>query len=1028
MAQLKFGSAGVSAKEIDLTGPVTVQPTGIPAGIVGTSVRGRAYVPTTVGIVKDFTSKFGKSDGKKFGPLAVKEWLTNASSVTFLRVLGIGTGEKRNDDGSVSAAGFVAGEKQPHVDTGVIESNPYANANGPLGRTAFLGCFMSESAGSTVFSDAGLQGVGGVTPGVNTAVPVIRGVLMFASGVIGRLSASSGPSSTAPGSTVAAAEGSGQGSHLGTVTLTANGVSKQEFVLLLNGHKGLDAQNPNVITASFDMTAVNYLGTALNRDPYKLQKAGHYLYSAWDIYPTLAVVTGTGLVAAASGSGATLNNKPGSEFSAFLLTGSQARHTATATAPDYEGFEDRFTHAKTPWVTSQKFGGSPQNLFRFHAIDSGASISDKVKLSIENIVLSSDPSNSFGSFDVVIREIADRDTEQRVLEQFRGLNLDPQSDRYVAKIIGDLNVYFDFDKSSSKQKLTVDGNYENKSNYVRVEMADSVESGDVDATALPVGVRGYYHLLTSGSSPLATGTSDQIAGTHPDALKRAVTPPVPFRSSIAIGTGNKIAAQSQMYWGVQFEHVTDPAQPNSSVKRNLSIPAFATHFPLHGVGVANVWVGDNENAADTAANGIVDADRFERTAFSLENIKVVTGSSGLADPQKWANAAYVRAGTITADDSAKTRAWKIEDAVQANRKFAKFSLFMQGGFDGVNIFNRDEAELTNTAVTQDMDSAAGRGTNNGPAVKSYLKAIEIMQNTSDVDIQLLALPGIRHSVVTDTAIQATVSRFDALLIMDLEERDGTNTVVTGSSQKVSVTNTVSALSDRALNTSFAATYFPDVVTIDQDTKTALRVPPSVVVLGAFALNDKLGHPWFAPAGFTRGKLPSAQEASVLLSKENMDLLYDANVNPLVAFPGDKLQDLQPTGGVTVWGQKTLYAVASSLDRVNVRRLLISLRREVRLISRNFQFEPTLPATLAAFQAAVTPRLERVKQLKGLDGYRVVIDTTTTTQADIDNNTIRGVIVVKPKKTIEFVSIDFVVTNEVELAGYIEISRKTWLKH
>jgi len=158
MAELTFNSAGVGTQEIDQSGPLTVEPSGIPAGVVGTSLKGPAFVPVTLGVVDDFYAKFGKTDGKKFGPLAVSEWLRHAGSATYLKVLGAGRGEKRltggANAGSVQDAGFVVGERQPNA-TGAFAANPYANAgSNHQGRTFFLGCYMSESTDSTYFSDA----------------------------------------------------------------------------------------------------------------------------------------------------------------------------------------------------------------------------------------------------------------------------------------------------------------------------------------------------------------------------------------------------------------------------------------------------------------------------------------------------------------------------------------------------------------------------------------------------------------------------------------------------------------------------------------------------------------------------------------------------------------------------------------------------------------------------------------------------------------------------------------------------------
>jgi len=1009
VAQAKFGSAGVTAREIDLSSPLTVEPSGVPAGVIGTANKGPAFVPVTVGTDTDFYAKFGRTDGKKFGPLAAIEWLRNAGSVTYMRVLGIGDGKRRVADGtlagSVNDAGFVVGENQPHETTGFLLANPYANTGGPSGRTYFLGAFMSESAGSTVFSSAGLQGTGGVTGDVNSAVPIIRGILMAASGVVLRLSSSFVPSA-APLSSFVATAGGGQGSMLGDVILKDGTKSKQEFTVILNGHKGTDPSYPNILTASFDMTAPNYFSNVLNKDPFKMQQAGHYLYTYFDVHPVAARLTGSSIITGTLGADAATAAKVGLEPSAFLVTGAADYNAGTDTIPNYENFEDRFSSAATPWIVSQKFGGSAINLFRFVSVDAGEGMSQRIKFSIENIARSDDPANKYGTFDVVIRDLLDRDDEPVPREAFRGVTLDPSSDRYIAKIVGDVRTYFEFDKVESSQKLVVEGNYSLRSNLVRVEVSSLVENSEIDPTALPVGVRGPSHLVTSGSAPLAVTSSVQLAVSN--AMKRAVEIPLPMRSNITVGSGNKRAANSAYYWGVQFEHTTNLTTPNASIIPNKSINGFAKFLPDFMTNTQNVVVSNNEGTGDTVENGIMDADRFNRNFFSLENIQVVTNSTGLADPAKWVDAAYVRKGNITPDDAAKTRAFKVADLTQPNRKYCKFSFIMQGGFDGTNIFDRNESEINNAAVTADMNDTA-RALNKGPNVRAYAKAIEIMKDTTAADLQLLAIPGMRHSVVTDAAALAVKDRFDALYLMDIEEYDATDTLITSSVQIPHVGNTVTNFVGRAVDNSFAAAYYPDVIVTDPNTNTNVVVPPSVVVLGAFALNDRVGFPWFAPAGFTRGALQTTLEATVKLYKDNMDSLYEADVNPIVSFPGQAPVGGQ-AGGLVIWGQKTLQAAATALDRVNVRRLLIALRREVREVANTIIFEPNRETTLQRFEAAVRPRLERIQAQKGIDSFLVRIDTTTTTQLDVENNTIKGKIFVLPTKTVEFVSIDFVVTN------------------
>jgi len=1022
MAKLKFGSAGVTAREIDLTGPITQEPIGIPAGIIGTSLSGPAFVPVTVGNLSDWTAKFGASDGKKFGPLAVREWLRNAQAVTYLRVLGAGDGKKRTDTGEVTNAGFTVGEKQPNPDA--IDDSDFANLGGPLGRTYFLGCFMSESAGSEVFSEAGIQTS-------TKSIPIIRGVLMAPSGVIIRMSSSmpgSGLSSAAPGSSLVVTETNANGTHIGNVVLSENGAAKEEFVLLLNGHIGT-ANDPNVLTASFDVTSNNYIADVLNTDPFKIQTKGHYLYANWDVHPALAVVTGSGVIHVDSGS----TPQGGREPSSFLITSSLGRNVGGANVPNYENFRDRFGHAVSPMFISQKLGGKAINLFRLHALDDGEGVSTNYKISIENINKSNDPLNKYGTFDVLIREFSDRDLDKKILpnERFAGVSLDPSSDRYIAKVIGDVKAYYDFDRELSSQKLVVEGNYPNRSNYVRVEVNADIENGFVDPVALPMGFRGIDHLVTSGSSPLSVLSShsvasilSQITNTSASFLKNAVTPPLPFRSKITTGAEWTVKEQVEkgFYWGVQFEHPEALLKKNSSIVQNKGIKSFAKFFPKFVVGEANFVTGSNEGQASTAALGIVDADLFCNNIFTLENIQVVTGSSGNADPDKWIKAVYVRGGapdaggylasSIGDTDSAKTRPFRVDDLAD-NKRFAKFSAIMQGGFDGVNIFDDNEANITNLAVVADMTSGYGRGLNEGPSVSSYLKAIDIMKNTVNVDIQLLAIPGIREPLVSNTAINATEERFDALYIMDIEQQDENGDNIRTDSGLPSVTNTLNTFKDRSLDSSFTAAYFPDVLYRDP-VGVNLQVPPSVVVLGALALNDAVGHPWFAPAGFTRGALPQdALEARVKLSQAELDKLYDNSINPLLAFPGAPRSGTNPASGLVVWGQKTLQLAASALDRVNVRRLLIEIRRQVREIANTIIFEPNREATLARFSAAVTPRLQRIQALSGLERFKVVIDSSTTTQDDILNNTLRGKIFVQPTKSIEFVSLDFVVTNNIQ---------------
>jgi phage tail sheath protein FI len=1153
MAERVFKSAGVVAREIDLSAPSQNTPSGVPAGVIGTAEEGPAFVPVTVSNFRSFQSTFGSIDGSKFGPIAVNEWLRNAQSATYVRVLGIGDGKRKNTtSGKVTNAGFVVGARQVDANGNLATDNPYANSGvGSIeGRSYFLGCFMSESAGSTVFSSAGVQkttvasgakatktltvvsrhmdntddlvikdghgnqltitigiaeawsvksgeftsldltaggtageatftiaynvaGVGSVTdyakgfiniiraaasysdaegrgfkltadayaasatnivlradgqagnnatvtatntagsPGIaddlglttgvetdgfaggingNHAVPILRGVLLAPSGVVLHLSGNS-RSANVPVKTETARllDGSAMGRH-GAITGSVN-LSTEVFSLLLNGHKSTTTY-PNIITASFDLlNEQQYFRNVFNTDPTKIEQAGHLLYSSYDIHPNLANVTGSGVISAGNYSKG--DSESALEDVGFLLTSSLGRGAASAVVPDYEGFETRFTYAESPFVMTQKYGSDNKNLFKVIALSAGKKPNQRFKITIDNLTRAN--STTYPSFDLLVRDFFDSDEDPVVLEAFRNINLDPTSNRFIGRVIGDLNVYFDFDKSTLSQKINVKGDHPVLSNYIRIEMSDNLKAGNIPVDAMPMGFRGPLCLNTSGS--IMCQEEDSVF-TLSDYHRRVVQPPIPYRKSIAVGTGEKKRVNTSLNWGVQFNNQTDINEPNKPSLFNESFISIVKFFPKHRLDVSNFNV-----ASDT----------FNNNKFCLENIQIRTGSGGTAggnlkaDPEYWLSASYVRTGNISSNATNKTRALEPRDfEVPGNRRYSGFNLFLQGGFDGVNIFDNDKSNLTNNAARREMNDS-DQGERNGPTVAAYRKAVDIMGSKADVDIKLLAIPGIREPGVTDYAISAVESRFDALYIMDIEETNNAGVVLTGSGV-ASVKKTVDNFKNRGLDSSFAAAYFPDVTktvlttTIGRSNsveENLITVPPSVVALGAFSYNDAVAHPWFAPAGFTRGALEAVESAAIRFNRNNLDDVYDADINPLTAFPGT---------GVVIWGQKTLLQNSSALDRVNVRRLLINIRRSVRNVANTLLFEPNRQETLDRFNSLVNPILQRVQEQGGVDRYKVIIDTTTTTQADVENNTIRGKIFLQPTRAVEFVALDFVVTN------------------
>lgn len=995
-------SPGVLAREFDISQPTTRTPTGVPALVISTTVKGPAFVPTMLTTLNQYVTVFGGINANTpLGFLSAREWFSNTSvPLMQVRVLGAGQGLARNNDGTVTSAGFVVGAQQPSGSGGALGHNIYANAGGVTGSVYMLGCFMSESVGSTYLSDAGLQ-TG------TTAVPIIRGVLFAPSGVVLRLS-SAAQASNAPASNFVATEANFSGGFTGSINLDSG---QQSFVMILNGHIGTDTRYPNVITASFDPQAANYFPSVFNTDPLKTQQAGHFLYSNFDVFSAVAVPTGSGVIVANSGSAyGTKQNI------AFIVpaSGSGATHTSntgSTITPNFEGFEDRYGHAFSPWVISQGFGGVPQNLFRFHHLSDGEASNGDIKISIVNIQPGT-ATQPYGVFTVLVKSMTGIDAEG-ALETFTNCSLDPTSPNYIAKKIGTINTFFNFDSDLASQKIVTDGSYTNNSRFVRVEVVDAVDAGELNASAMPFGFRGPQHLVTQGSSSLYNIRDRETVafpyfatssvGLVP--LYKASQPPVPMRLNLKKAAASS-GVDTGLFWGVQFQNVTSITDPNGSSIFNPSMLGYSAYYPGF-TDSTNVQasVFNNNGAATTTASGILDSDLFNNNLFSLEKVKIVTGSGDRPDTSTTAllSWSYVRAGGIAANESTKTRALSVNDLVEnaAVQTLAKFSFYLERGFDGVRIFNEDTRYLKNAAVSQEITQTT-RGLTNGPTVQSHIKSIGIISDVNDVSIQLLTMPGIRVRYVTDTAINAVENdRFDCFYIMDPEQYDVNGTSITGSYETVNVSQTAAAFVDRGVNSSFAAAYFPDVNIVTTSGTVYEKMPPSVAVLGAFAKNDTVGQPFNAPAGFTRGTLANVTDFAVSLNQANSDTLYVARLNLLLSKQGV---------GPVVWGQKTLLNKDSLLNRVNVRRLLISIRRDVRQVATRFLFEPARASTLSAFNAAVQPIMARYQAAGGVEKYKVVIDATTTTQADLDNKTLRGKIFLIPTTSLEFFTIDFYVTN------------------
>jgi hypothetical protein len=998
-----MAAPGIVLREIDLTGGLTdTQPSGRSAGVIGTATQGTAFVPLTFADNTQFAKEFGQPDAHYHAPFALHEWLNNASAGTYVRVLGAGDCKTRSlsspNAGNVTNAGFVVGSQKVQTNSGQLANNQYATAGGLEGRTYFLGCYMSESAGSWAFSGAGLQSS-------DAAQPIVRGVLFAASGVQIALSSSAPGVTSDTYSSAATTESPAKGWFTGSLDLQGG---NQKFVLFLNGHND-SVSYPSVLTTSFDSTSNDYFGSKLNRDPLLLEEHGYVLYNHYDIPTVLAVPTGSGVSAEANIRRVDVGTAI--EEIVFCLTGSQTRNDGSTTSPNYEGFQDRYTHPMTPYFVSQNFGGTRYDLFKIHARSDGEYANSLYKVSIENIKYPS-VAGAYSKFTVKIRSWDDTDDSPVVMENYVDCDLDPDSESFIGKKIGDLNVYYDFDRSTDAQKVIEDGLYGKSSRIVRVEINEDVINKMIPTNTMPVGHRGYYHLVTSGNGLLSTGSVDNSSHLNV-LLTDAKELPVPFRHSINVGGAagvDGVYGESKFYWGTQFEAYNTLSQPNDGTQllNADSLLAYTKYFPKFHTVYLNPWVGDNTGVADVNGS-VLDADRFNNNLFTLENIQVMTSSDKI-DSTRWDEAVYQRNATLNTTLTGRFVDPNVDFKESSSRSYLKFTAFMQGGFDGLNIFDADKFYMRDASIRRELDNS-NQGQLSGPTVAAYRKAVDIMSEKTYSDISLLAIPDIRHPAVTDYTLSSMQTRFDAMYVMDVELKDDNNNYITASISADSYPNvnlnyTTTRFRNRGFNNSFGAAYFPNVnVSVDPGTGVAqtVRLPTSTMVLGAYSLNDSVGFAWTAPAGYNRATIPG-ESLDTLFITENIDTVYDAGINPLVAVPG---------AGIVINGQRTLLSEGSSLDRVNVRRLLIEVRRRVKAVANTLLFEPNRESTIAKFNSLVTPIMKQVQSQRGVERYRVQIDTTTTTQADIDNNTIRGKVYLQPTKAAEFISIDFVASSTIE---------------
>jgi len=573
-------------------------------------------------------------------------------------------------------------------------------------------------------------------------------------------------------------------------------------------------------------------------------------------------------------------------------------------------YENAYTEAATPWITSQKVGGSTTNLIKFHTLSHGTATNYEFKIGIQDIKpAGSVPGSEYGSFTVVVRRVdqdkingtpfvgvVDSDIRPNLVESFQNVNLDPDSPNYIARVIGDKYITVD-----ANGKLSTNGDYANNSANIRVEVATAVANKGVDVSLVPFGFAALANPLGSAHSiPNPTYVANQQINSTYNAKK---------------------------YWGFDFDLASTD---------NLS---FLAPTPSTGTGTVG-------------------------TAFYLGDYNQEAGAN-------YPSSAGANSGSISLNDN------------NTSIDSRKFLVPFQGGFDG---FKPSRVVSLGNDIVAGNSQGYDLSSNTAAGTVAYRKAINAVSNPDEFDINMLVIPGAihrLHSSVTTFAKDMCEDRQDTFFVMD------------ASAYGDSISTAVNAV--QSFDSNYVASYYPWVKILNTDKNKPVWVPPSVVLPGVIAFNDQVAAEWFAPAGLNRGGLTSVIEAKTRLTRTERDSLYEGRLNPIATFPGQ---------GVTVFGQKTLQAKPSALDRINVRRLLIAVKKFIASSTRYLVFENNTAATRNRFLSIVNPYLESIQQRQGLYAFRVVMDETNNTPDVIDRNVMVGEIFLQPAKTAEFIVLDF----------------------
>jgi hypothetical protein len=639
-----------------------------------------------------------------------------------------------------------------------------------------------------------------------------------------------------------------------------------------------------------------------------------------------------------------------------------------------------------------------QKLFRLKGRGHGEWLHKNCKVSIANIRKSTTTVSDYGTFSVIIRALSDTDNNVQVMERFDNLTLNPASPNFISRIIGDQYQQWD----STNKMLKNYGDYPNRSKFVYVETTSDVQEGTTKSnTLLPFGYFGppkfkttgvitgsstdtaidntyiYFPdagLLNSNAAAILSGAASYGDGVDPAAVSGALSGTLAFPDTLLrlSASDGGLSDPKRAYFGIQTTRTAQSTVNDSSIPDYLRL--LTADFP----GDPTNYSGSTQHPS--ALPGIAAWSYM----FSMDDLVKTSGGQY-----------YWLSGTRAAGNG-HAYSTTLTDG------YRQFTAPFWGGFDGFDLLKPDP--MYNGGMTEGTSTEL-----NDYIYYTWKRAMDTCADPEFVDINMMVSPGLTLESLTAHEVNLCGDRADSLAIIDLPSVyiPGHEAYKSSKPDRIGTTpeNAATALKDRQIDSSYGCTFYPWVQTRDEKTSRLLWIPPSVAMMGVFASSQAKSELWFAPAGFNRGGLSEGAAGIPItgiterLTSKNRDTLYESNINPIASFPST---------GIVVFGQKTLQEQQSALDRINVRRLVIFMKKQISILASQILFEQNVQSTWNRFIGLIDPFLSNIKSRFGITDYRLILDESTTTPDLIDQNVLYAKIMVKPARAIEFIAIDFVI--------------------